>query len=222
MNEIVTTGMIMSSMPIGEYDRRVEILTTRLGRISAFARGARKQSASLISATRVFTFGEFTLIEGKSAYVLRRANPANYFEELSADMDRTCYGFYFLETAQYFTRENADGAGMLKLLYYSLHALSNEALKKALVRSVFELKTLIINGLCPDSERMFSGKGEYGFAAHTIGGARRAFEYVWQTEPEKLYTFTLTEKAMDEFETIVSRLMKMNVDCEFKSLSLLT
>ena len=65
MNTITVRGMVLSSMPIGEYDRRLEILTDSLGRISAFARGARKPSSALVSASRVFAFGEFDLYEGR-------------------------------------------------------------------------------------------------------------------------------------------------------------
>ena len=67
MNAIKVRGMVISVMPIGEYDRRLEILTDTLGRISAFARGARKPSSALVSASRVFAFGEFELYEGRSA-----------------------------------------------------------------------------------------------------------------------------------------------------------
>ena len=73
MNTITVRGMILSSMPIGEYDRRLEILTDSLGRISAFARGARKPSSALVSATRVFAFGEFDLYEGRSSYNINAA-----------------------------------------------------------------------------------------------------------------------------------------------------
>ncbi|MBQ1286000.1 MAG: recombination protein O N-terminal domain-containing protein, partial [Lachnospiraceae bacterium] len=61
-------GMVISSMPIGEYDRRLEILTDSMGRISAFARGARKPSSPLVSISRVFAFGEFDLYEGRNSY----------------------------------------------------------------------------------------------------------------------------------------------------------
>ncbi|MBE6017783.1 MAG: DNA repair protein RecO, partial [Lachnospiraceae bacterium] len=35
MSNVSVNGIIISSMPIGEYDRRVEILTSDYGRISA-------------------------------------------------------------------------------------------------------------------------------------------------------------------------------------------
>ena len=220
MSEIITTGIVLSSMPIGEYDRRVELLTQDLGRISAFARGARKPGSSLISLTRVFAFGKFTLAQGRSAYNIKGASISNYFEELSDDMDRLSYGFYFLEVSRYFTRENMECLDMLKLLYYSLRALSAEKTGKRLVRCIFELKTLILNGVCPAHDRLFADTGSYAFAQGTASGAKKAFDYVWSSAPEKLFTFVLNDKALEDFETIVNRLFEMNTDRKFKSLSL--
>ena len=131
-------GMVISSMPIGEYDRRLEILTDSMGRISAFARGARKPSSPLVSISRVFAFGEFDLYEGRNSYSVNAARISNYFEELTKDVELSYYGFYFLEIAAYFTREGLDATEILKLLYQSLRALSLESLSHSLVRGIYE------------------------------------------------------------------------------------
>ena len=127
MAELVkVTGMVISTMAVGEYDKRVVILTKERGKIHGFARGAKRPGNSLMAAAQPFVFGEFMLLEGRSAYTISSVKVMNYFEEFRKDMDATCYGCYFLEFADYYGRENADDLEMLKLLYQTVRALCTD------------------------------------------------------------------------------------------------
>ena len=60
MNQAVTvTGMnfYRRTPGRGDYDKRVVILTKERGKISAFARGARRPNSSLVGVTTPFAFG---------------------------------------------------------------------------------------------------------------------------------------------------------------------
>ena len=206
--------MVISSMPIGEYDRRLEILTDSMGRISAFARGARKPSSPLVSISRVFAFGEFELYEGRSSYSVNSAKISNYFEELTKDVEKTYYGFYFLELASYFTREGLDATETLKLIYQSLRALNVESLSLPLVRAIYEIKTLEINGLCPDLELI---RERYELGQSVL----YAIDFVKRTPIEKLYTFKLTPEVEQEFAKVAQLLLGRFTDKKFHSLEML-
>ena len=168
---VVLTGIVLNVMPIGEYDKRVTILTKERGKITAFARGARRPTSQLLAATSPFSFGEFEFFEGRSTYNLAKASISDYFRELSNDPETACYGFYFLEIADYYAQENNDERELLKLLYQTLRALEKPALKNRLVRRIYELRVLLIEGEYPNlfRARTVAEKQTYtGFQADSM------------------------------------------------------
>lgn len=242
MNQIVLTGMVLATMPVGEYDRRVVILTKEQGKISAFAKGSRRPNSPLVGAVNPFSFGTFTMYEGRSSYTIQSADISNYFAELRTDMEGAYYGFYFLEFADYYTKEFNDEREMLKLLYQTMRALINPHIPNRLIRYIFELKALTINGQGPqvfqcitcgnkDRPAVFSAaKG--GLVCSECDGdvidgivlnnsTLYSMQYIESSSIEKLYTFTVTDKVMDELERVMGRLMEIYVNRRFKSLEIL-
>ena len=150
MTESITvTGMILSAQPIGEYDRRIVLLTKEKGKISAFAKGVRRPTAMLAGCSQPFVFGRFTLYEGRSSYTLQAVEAENYFAELRNDLEAVYYGVYFCEFAEAVTREGLPAKEELKVLYRSLGALLKKSIGAELVRAIFELKMLSVGGISP-------------------------------------------------------------------------
>ena len=91
---ISQAGYFSSDRTIGEYDRRVVILTREKGKISAFARGARKPTSAFLAPTSPFTFGTFELYAGRNSYSVCDISADCYFEELRQDFEGAYYGMY--------------------------------------------------------------------------------------------------------------------------------
>ena len=207
----IVTGMIIKAVPIGEYDRRLVLLTKEKGKITAFARGARKPNSRFVASTNLFCFGTFKLYAGRDSYTLSETEISNYFEDLRMDFEGAYYGMYFLEIADYYTRENNDEREMLKLLYQSLRAVSHPSLKNQLIRAIFEIKSVVINGEFPGIP---SGKEYLDSTEFTI-------DYIVDSSIEKLYTFTVTDEVLDELRNIASWTRKHCLTGRFKSLEIL-
>ena len=196
---------------MGEYDRHISLLTKERGKLSAFARGARRPGSRLAAATNPFAFGSFKIYEGKNSYTVTEADIQNYFEELRADYIGACYGLYFAEVTDYYTRENNDEREMLKLLYQSLRALCAQSLPNPLVRCVFECKAIAINGEFPGPP---AGRELEESTVYCL-------QYIASSSVEKLYTFVVTDSVLKELKQVAAEYMKRFVGREFKSLDVL-
>ena len=125
-------------------------------------------------------------------------------------MEAACYGSYFLEFADYYGREGIEAEETLKLLYQSMRALLNEKLPNRLVKAVFELKLMEING-------------EYfeELSGNLDPSTRYAWEFVLASPVEKLYTFALSNQVLLEFSRCVEENKRRFVDKTFHSLDIL-
>ena len=243
MRETITvTGMVLSAAPIGEYDRRIVLLTKERGKIAAFAKGARKTGSSLLTAVNPFAFGTFLLYEGKNSYNMMQADISNYFSELRTDVEGAYYGFYFLDLAGYYSREGNDETDMLKLLYQTMRALTNPRIPKELIRYIFELKSITINGEGPEvfqcaecgakeNPAVFSVKKggllckscieQDSYGIRLDNSTLYTLQYIVGAPPERMYNFIVNEEVLSKLRKIVTRYMEHYVGREFKSLEIL-
>lgn len=251
MSDLITVqGVVISAMPVGEYDKRIVLLTRERGKISAFAKGARRLNSPFMAAADPFVFGNFTLYEGRTSYNLNQVSVTHHFVELATMQPGVYYGYYFLELADYFGREGTDEKNMMNLLYLTVKALLNPEIDDRLVRCIFELRTMTEQGLMPELFRCvncgeeIAGKENLFFSqeAHGIldgdclkkaspGEARTArrisqaalytMQYIVSSPMTKLYSFTVTEEVLWELERHIQPYVAGNTDKKFKSLQIL-
>ena len=148
--------------------------------------GREKPGNRLAAATNPFAFGTFRLYEGRTSYTVSEVDIKNYFEELMTDYVGACYGMYFAEVADYYCQENNDEREMLKLLYQSLRALCAPSLPNELIRSIFELKSIAVNGEYPGAPE----------GRRLEESTLYALNYIAESPVEKLYTFTVSDKVL--------------------------
>ena len=145
-DKIALTGLVLIAAPIGESDKRLVLLTRERGKVTVFARGARRPGNPFLAAANTFAFGTFYVKEARTAYQLVQTEIRNYFREITEDVEAACYGSYFLEFADYYARENDDGTQIIQLLYGALRAVLNQKLDRELIRYAFELRMMAAGG----------------------------------------------------------------------------
>ena len=110
-----------------------------------------------------------------------------------------------------FIQEEEEASEAVDLLYVALKAVLKEKIPLPLVRRIFELRLLSLNGLyAPPSER---GKlNESAFFA---------LNYVTKAPCAKLFSFALSVEAMRDFSAEAARWMGRSAEASFKSLELI-
>lgn len=237
--QIQVTGMVLMVTQVGDYDRRLVILTKERGKVSAFARGARRTGNALTAACQPFTYGIFTLFSGRDAYRVQNIEVQNYFDEIKTDFDGITYGTYFCEMADYFTHENLDDREQLKLLYVTLRALVKKQVSASLIRRVYEIRALALDG---EEMQVFScvkcgnqGTG-YVFRARQGGlvcvdhcqidydigellhpSTVYTMQFILSSSLEKLYSFSVSPEVQEELDGICNAFLEEYVDRKFKS-----
>ncbi len=234
------TGMVLSSMLVGDYDKRLVILTKERGKITAFAKGARKPNSPFLGLSEPFNFGKFVLIEGYDAYRLVGGEVKEYFLDVKNDIEGICYGTYFCDVLEHLSVEGIGDVNVLNLLYVTLKALTKQDIPNPLIRRIFELKVLVYDG---EALAAFSCVkcGEEKVTAFYLRGnglvcdkcktpdmmplaesTIYTLQYIVSISLDKLYTFQLAEDVWGEIDEVIGRYFQQHVTKKFHSLEILS
>ena len=240
--KIELKGIILGSSPVKDYDKRLVLLTKERGKITAFANGARKVNSTLSGISEPFNFGTFTLYEGYDAYRFVGADISEYFSDVKNDIEGICYGSYFCEILEFLCVEGEGDADILNLLYASLKALSKSNISNKLIRRIFELKMLALDG---EMMAAFScvkcGKEKFAFYSLSNNGlvcdecakyiadvypisesAVYTIQYILSSPINKLFSFQVNEEVFMQVEHVVESYFSKHISKKFKSLDILS
>jgi DNA repair protein RecO (recombination protein O) len=91
------TGINLKSMPLGEADKLVTILTRELGLIRVVAPGARKQNSKLGGRSGLFVVNELLLAKGRSLDKITQAETLESYPGLSKNLGKLAVSQYWAE-----------------------------------------------------------------------------------------------------------------------------
>ncbi len=140
-----TLAIVLRRTNFGEADRIVSLLT-REDKISAIARGARRQKSKLAGGIEIFALNEIMLAEGKSDLrTIVSARMREFFGEILKDFDRTDFAYRAIQTISKYS-ENVENEDFFRILETTLRSLNNLAIPLEITENWFYLQVFLAIG----------------------------------------------------------------------------
>ncbi len=145
-SSVKTEGIVLTSAPVQEADRRYKILTAQYGKVECIGRGALKGKAKLAAHLEPFAVVNVELIEGRRRTTVISVERKEVFATLHKELDHRLLAVASLHLLERYTREQeAD-----EKLYNEVHAwltFLNSAPSLSAARSAFLLGAFLLRTL---------------------------------------------------------------------------
>jgi DNA repair protein RecO (recombination protein O) len=149
------TGINLKSIPLGEADKILTILTREHGLIRAVAPGSRKPKAQLGGRSELFVVNELLLSKGRSLDRLSQAESIESYPRLSRDLAKLTVSQYWAEVVLYQTPDHEPNAALFDLFCQRLtHLIDCELGLPVLIHLVYGvMQFLSLAGVAPQVDR---------------------------------------------------------------------
>jgi DNA repair protein RecO (recombination protein O) len=147
------TGINLKSVPLGESDRLLTILTEEHGLIRAVAPGSRKHKSSLSGRSSLFVVNQLLLAKGRNLDKVIQAESLESYPGLSQDLSKLTASQYLAELALYQALSEQSQAELFQLLRHLLSRIEQAPpgmVLPHLTHATFHL--LAVAGLAPQVE----------------------------------------------------------------------
>lgn len=145
-------AIVLRRISVGETDRILTLFTREQGKLSAIAKGARRELSRLAAVTEPLTFSRVLLAVGQNLDVLTQGEIREAFPEIRRDLTRIPYATYFTELVDAATEERQPQQDLFDLLLSAFYLLQRADLADLVARA-FELQALRLLGYEPELRR---------------------------------------------------------------------
>lgn len=215
-------GIVLSKTDYKDSDRILTLFSPEKGKITASAKGVKKQNSKLRAGSELFAFGYYILNETRGRYTVTGYDSIDSFHELREDFDRLAFATLMLKITEKSVFES-DGE-IFSLLIRSLDKLRSGNLSPTFVSAVFLLKLCSLNGyeifcdkcvLCEKKEDLIFLSPDLGGFCCTncktegsipvTGGCFYYVKHIIASDFESSFLLKPTEKQAKELFISVSR-----------------
>ncbi len=143
---VKTYGVVIAENNSGDYNRVITILTSKFGKITAIARGARRTKSNLLASTSLLSFAEFVLFKGHNMYYINSADIVDIFYDIRNSYEKLETAFEILKLIDKTSIYNEDSKEILEILVSTIYAISNLNKPLVLIITVFKIKLMFALG----------------------------------------------------------------------------
>lgn len=238
MGEQKVTGIVIHEMAIGEADKRIVIFTSEIGKIQAFAKGARKQKSKFLASTQLFCVSDFLIYTGKNSNVITQVELIHSFHSIREDLMRMSYGMYFLEMLNFLAREEEVDQELYHLMIRTLQVMVQDKISLSLIARIFEIKAMVYSGYKPFLHHCIScgSTKEPFYFSTTMGGVLcldcrekdhnaveiskgtvYTLQFICDAPLSKLFSFHVSERVLEELEKVTLPFIQFHLEYTFKT-----
>src|SRR5713226_6558304 len=145
-------ALVLKRISVGETDRILTLFTREHGKLSAIAKGARRELSRLGAITEQFTYSRVLLAVGQNLDVLTQGEIREAFPTIRRDLTRISYASYFTELVDATIEERQPHSELFDLLLSAFYLLQRADMPDLAAR-MFELQALRLLGYEPELRR---------------------------------------------------------------------
>lgn len=243
MDFLRTDGIIIKEVSVGEADKIVSILTGQTGKITAYARGARKPRNRLTAVTQFLCYSDMILIPGRDFYTVSSAEIRDSFYHLGADLETLTYYAHMTDILNDVIQENQPSQKTMQLFLNSIYMITKKGKSAELITRIFELRLLKILGYtgvfkaCGACNNITEGHSYFSFmqcailcdkckvkdpyATRLSPGALNAIIHITTASIDKLFKFDVSSDVLKELDYIITRYLSERLEKKYTKLSFL-
>jgi len=158
MNRVNTQAIVLSRTDYGEADRILTFLTPDQGKVSAIAKGVRKQKSKLAGGIELFSVSEISYIVGRrDISTLISTRLIKHYGRIVKDIDRTNVAYELIKTINKATEDKPEES-YFNLLQTLLESLDDDSIGLELIQAWAAAQLLRLGGHTPNLRTQHSGE----------------------------------------------------------------
>jgi DNA repair protein RecO (recombination protein O) len=139
-------GVVLKNNNYKDSDKIYTIFVRDLGKISAIAKGVRKNTSKRKSLLDTLNYVKFGLVGNNEIKVLTEVNLIHGFKNIKSNFSKLKIAFYFIEILNKHFQESQDYNDVLDLLLKCLKRLEETSYTDSRIENFFEFQILSLSG----------------------------------------------------------------------------